>query len=227
MKLCVPITASNMNEIKGQLDELALLDFDMIEWRADYFFSMDALELIKGTFPEKELLFTIRTKAEGGEIQMDTVYLSTVYSQVALSGKVELIDLELEGICKTNPEIISRLKLLDVKLMISNHDFEKTPSKEELIDRYKKMERLGADIAKIAVMPRNMEDVEILISAAKTANELLVIPIVGISMGELGKRTRIEGKKFGSVITFGSLRKESAPGQIPAKELKQKIQAGS
>ena len=225
MKLCIPITGSNMDEIKEQLDGLALLDFDMIEWRADYYFSMEALESIKKVLPDKELMFTFRTKAEGGETQPEDDFLLYIYTLVALSGMVHIIDLELEGICKTNPDIIKRLKSSGVKLMISNHDFEKTPSKREIINRYKKMEALSADIAKIAVMPENENDVEILISAAKTANRLLQIPIVAISMGELGKKTRIEGEEFGSIITFGSLNKESAPGQIPAKELKEMLKS--
>ena len=225
MKLCVPITGSNMDEIKEQLDRLALLDFDMIEWRADYYFSMQALESIKKALPDKELMFTFRTKAEGGETQPKDEFLLYVYTLVALSGMVHIIDLELEGICKTNPDIIKRLKSSGVKLIISNHDIEKTPPEKVIIDRFKKMEALGADIAKIAVMPENKNDVEILISAAKMANLLLQIPIVAISMGELGKKTRVEGEKFGSIITFGSLDKGLALGQIPAKELKKMLKA--
>src|SRR5665648_799008 len=200
MKFCVPITGSNMDEIKEQLDGLALLDFEMIEWRADYYFSMQALESIKKALPDKELMFTFRTKAEGGETQPEDKFLLHVYLLVALSGMVHIIDLELEGICKTNPDIIKNLRKSGVKILISNHDFEKTPSEKEITDRFKKMEALGADMAKIAVMPENVKDVEILISAAKTANRLLQIPIVAISMGELGKKTRIEGEELKSML---------------------------
>ena len=225
MKLCIPITGADREEIKSQLEELDLLDFDMIELRADYHFSMEVLKEIREAFPDKELIFTFRTKAEGGETQPEEEFLLYVYTLVALSGMVHIIDLELEGICKTNPDIIKNLRKSGVKILISNHDFEKTPSEKEITDRFKKMEALGADMAKIAVMPENVKDVEILISAAKTANRLLQIPIVAISMGELGKKTRIEGEEFGSSITFGSLDKESASGQIPAKELKSMLKA--
>jgi len=225
IKICVPITGSNMEEIKCQLNELALIDVDMIEWRADYYFSMEALELIKKILPDKELIFTFRTKAEGGEKQPDDDFLLYIYTLISLSGKVNIIDLELDGICKTKPEIIERLKSSGIKLMFSNHDFEKTPSEEEIINRYKRMEELGADIAKIAVMPKDRKDVDALISAAKVADKMIQIPIVAISMGELGKVTRIDGEKIGSIITFGSLEKESAPGQIPVKELIKKLRA--
>ena len=87
------------------------------------------------------------------------------------------------------------------------------------------METIGGDIGKIAVMPKNSSDVEILISAAEEASRQLQIPIVAVSMGELGKKTRINGEDFGSILTFGSLGKASAPGQIPAKELKEKLAA--
>src|SRR5665648_52027 len=200
MKLCIPITGADKAEIKSQLEELDLLDFDMIEWRADYHFSMEVLKEIREAFPDKELIFTFRTKAEGGETQPEEEFLLYVYTLVALSGMVHIIDLELEGICKTNPDIIKNLRKSGVKILISNHDFEKTPSEKEITDRFKKMEALGADMAKIAVMPENVKDVEILISAAKTANRLLQIPIVAISMGELGKKTRIEGEELRSML---------------------------
>jgi len=225
IKLCIPVTGQNMEEIKSQLAELALHEFDMIEWRADFYFSMEALAEIREAFPGKELLFTFRTKAEGGESQPETDDLMRLYELVGLSGKVDMIDLELKGICQTNPEILEKLKSSGIKLMISNHDFEKTPRKEEMIDRYIRMEALGADIGKIAVMPKSRDDVEILIAAAKKAGGLVKMPIVAISMGELGKRTRIEGETFGSVITFGCLGKASAPGQIPVKELIERINA--
>lgn len=225
IKLCVPVTGTNMEEIKSQLIELSFLDFDMIEWRADYYFSMEGLALIKDSFPTKELIFTIRTVAEGGECTADDDGLLFLYNLVALSGKIDILDLELEGICKTNPEIVGKMKQAGMKILISNHDFEKTPGKQEIIDRYKRMEILGGDIGKIAVMPKDLDDVEKLMNGAKEARSQLEMPIIAISMGELGKKTRIDGEEFGSIITFGSLNKPSAPGQIGARELKQKLEA--
>jgi 3-dehydroquinate dehydratase-1 len=219
IKICVSITGSNMEEIKSQLDKLALLDIDMIEWRADYYFSFEALELIKRILPDKQLIFTFRTESEGGKTQPDDEFLMNLLALISDSGKVDFIDVELEGICKTKPYIIEQLKLSGIKLIISNHNFENTPSEEEIINKFKRMAELGADMAKIAVMPQNRGDVETLISAAKVAGKLIGIPIVAISMGELGENTRIDGEKFGSIITFGSLDKESAPGQIQVEEL--------
>lgn len=224
MKICVPVTGADLNEINGQLKELEDKDFDMIEWRADYFFSMEALESIRHRFPDKELIFTFRTKKEGGQSQPETGYLAYLYNLVAISGLVDIMDLEMEGICVSHPEIIKKMKAFGIRLMLSNHDFERTPEKRELIDRWNRMEKLGADIGKIAVMPQSPEDVQELMAAALEVKQMSNMPIVAISMGELGKDTRVKGEKFGSMITFASLEKASAPGQIPVDQMRKLLQ---
>lgn len=63
------------------------------------------------------------------------------------------------------------------------------------------MKYLGADLPKVAYMANNKGDVEAVINGATTAVSEIG-PVIAISMGELGKITRIEGDKFGSVVNF-------------------------
>ena len=107
---------------------------------------------------------------------------------------------------------------MGTKLIISNHDFTKTPAREEIADRYKRMMTLNADLPKIAVMPQNERDVMVML-AAMNESTAFCGPLIGISMGELGKVTRVRGGAFGSVMTFASKGKASAPGQIDAETL--------
>ena len=107
---------------------------------------------------------------------------------------------------------------MGTKLIISNHDFAKTPAREEIADRYKRMMALNADLPKIAVMPQNERDVMVML-AAMNESTAFCGPLIGISMGELGKVTRVRGGAFGSVMTFASKGKASAPGQIAAETL--------
>ena len=108
----------------------------------------------------------------------------------------------------------------NIKVIISNHDFNKTPNKEEIIERLCKMQELNADLPKIAVMPKTPSDVLILLSAT---NEMVTKyadrPIITMSMAGDGLISRISGEVFGSALTFGSAKKASAPGQIPVSEL--------
>ena len=79
---------------------------------------------------------------------------------------------------------------------------------------------MGADIAKIAVMPKDYHDVLTLLAVTNTArNGQVGIPMITISMGEAGKISRLAGGLFGSDITFAAGRESSAPGQMSFHDL--------
>ena len=166
IKICIPITGSNMDEINDQIEEMKSIEFDMIEWRVDYFYSYEALLNIKKAFPNKELLFTFRTKSEGGSWQPEDSYIEELYMKASETGLVDIIDIELFGLGKKNQDLISTIKENGLKILLSFHDFDKTPKKEVLVDIFREMEMAGADIGKIAVMPKTKDDVNVLIDAA-------------------------------------------------------------
>ena len=106
----------------------------------------------------------------------------------------------------------------------SNHDFDKTPDYEDLIYRLRKMQDMGADIPKIAVMPQNHNDVLTLLSATETMSSIYADrPIITMSMSAAGVISRLCGEVFGSAMTFGAVGRVSAPGQIPVEQLNQAI----
>ena len=82
------------------------------------------------------------------------------------------------------------------------------------------MEERGADIAKIAVMPEYKKDLLTLLAATECAAEEMQIPVVTMSMGEIGLLSRLSGEIFGSALTFGTAGAASAPGQMDAVELR-------
>ena len=109
---------------------------------------------------------------------------------------------------------------------MSNHDFEKTPSFDEITGRLIGMKQLGADVAKLACMPNSAKDVLTLLSATEAVKaQYPDEPIITMSMGKLGVISRISGELFGSALTFGSAKKASAPGQLEVTALRQILQA--
>ena len=83
-----------------------------------------------------------------------------------------------------------------------------------------KMQELGCDLVKYAVMPQSERDVLTLLDTTLTMKEEYSdTPVVTMSMGHLGVVSRICGQVFGSAITFGTAGKASAPGQLPANGL--------
>ena len=83
------------------------------------------------------------------------------------------------------------------------------------------MQECGADIVKIAVMPQSKKDVlTLLLATEEMVREHAKCPVVTMSMSEVGVVSRICGEAFGSALTFGAVKKASAPGQLGAEELR-------
>ena len=105
-------------------------------------------------------------------------------------------------------------------VIASSHEFKCTPSKDEMIRRMQKMQDMGADILKIAVMPQTKADVLTLLCATEEmARCHAERPLITMSMSPSGVISRICGEAFGSAMTFGAVGQTSAPGQIPVEHL--------
>ena len=84
-----------------------------------------------------------------------------------------------------------------VKVIASNHDFAKTPEKDEIVRRLRKMQTLGADIPKIALMPNCKKDVLTLLEATLEMSEQYADrPIITMSMAGTGVVSRLTGETF-------------------------------
>ena len=84
----------------------------------------------------------------------------------------------------------------------------------------RKMQELGADISKIAVMPQSTEDVLTLLSATEEMRRCYADrPVITMSMAATGVISRVCGEVFGSSMTFGAAKKASAPGQMGIEDL--------
>ncbi len=226
-KIIVPIVAETREEILRDARNLRESGCDLVEWRADWFdnvFSFDRvreiLEELRGILGDRPLLFTFRTKKEGGEKEIDPEAYAELNIRAAETGSVDLIDAELF----TGDEIVSRMiteaHAACVKVITSSHDFQHTPEKQEILARLLKMKTLGADILKVAVMPESRRDVITLLDATESfSSENPDVPIITMSMSGCGLVSRLSGESFGSAATFGAVGKTSAPGQIDAETL--------
>ena len=226
-KICVPIAGREEEEILSAAREIKASPADMVEWRADWFDGISdperirsVLERLRNAMGELPLLFTFRTSGEGGEKEIDVPAYVRLNGSAARSGMADLVDVEAFTGGGAAEEIIGEAHSAGVKVIASNHDFHQTPSQEEIISRLVKMQDMGADIAKIAVMPQSRKDVLTLLSATEEmTSEYAQIPVITMSMGALGAISRVCGETFGSAVTFGAVGRGSAPGQLGAGEL--------
>lgn len=221
-KICVPIVSKTKNEILAEAENINRLNPDLAEWRVDYFEDVFEIEKVKAILceirtilEEIPIIFTFRTKNEGGERVIEASDYLKLNSEIAATGNADLIDVEAFFDNDTVSEIITKAHNSGISIIASNHDFLKTPSKEEIILRLRKMQDLGADILKIAVMPVSNEDVLTLLAATQDmALKYAKKPLITISMSGKGLASRLFGETFGSAVTFASSKEASAPGQI-------------
>ena len=176
------------------------------------------MKALRETLGDMPILFTFRTSKEGGEKAIEADAYVELNQKAAKTGLIDLVDVEAFTGDDAVKAVVETAHECGVKVVASNHDFHKTPAQEEIVSRLKKMQELGADIPKIAVMPQSQRDVMVML-AAMNESTAFCGPLIGISMGELGKLTRVRGGAFGSVMTFASKGKASAPGQIDAETL--------
>ena len=227
-KICVSVIEKRTKDIVKSAASIKALGADIIEWRADWFQDvfdknemLHTLERIRGALGNTPLLFTFRTGKEGGACKIDPDMYVNVTRRAIKSGSIDMVDIELFTGEAEVQELVTLAKENGVKIVMSNHDFQKTPPKEEIIARLRKMQEIGADIPKIAVMPQSRRDVLTLLAATEEMTSTYADrPIVTMSMSGTGVLSRLCGEVFGSAMTFGAAGKASAPGQMEVEDLK-------
>ncbi len=226
-KICVPIVGVTKADILAAAESFKGVKLDVVEWRVDWFEGVfdfpqveDVLKDLRPALGETPILFTFRTSKEGGEKAIEPEAYVELNSKAAATGLVDLVDVEAFTGDEYVTAIIEAAHAAGVKVVASNHDFDKTPEKDDIVGRLRKMQDLGADIPKIAVMPQSRKDVITLLTATEEmATNYADRPIITMSMAGTGLVSRLVGEAFGSALTFGAVGKASAPGQMNAEDL--------
>ena len=226
-KIIVPIVGVTKEEILSAARSFDAIPIDVVEWRVDWFEGVfdfarieDVLKELRDILGDTPLLMTFRTSKEGGEKDIDADAYKELNIKAAKTRYVDFVDVEIFTGDKIVSEIIDAVHAAGVKVIASNHDFDKTPAKSDIIYRLRKMQDMGADIPKIAVMPQSKKDVLTLLAATEEMTSCYADrPIITMSMAGTGVISRLCGEVFGSSMTFGAAGKASAPGQMGVEDL--------
>jgi 3-dehydroquinate dehydratase I len=239
-KICVPLNGRTEEEIMSQISAALKEPCDLLEWRADFYLKYQDTNQWKPILSKirsrtkKPLIFTLRSEAEGGQSTLRRSDALALLRDVCEQGDVDLVDIELfeddGSLDEAKMEfLVETAHSNNKKVILSNHDFDKTPDMDAIIKRLQAMDRLGADLPKVAYMPLSHEDVATLLEAARViSTDVMFKPFVAISMGEIGQESRLAGGPFGAAITFAAPpspdgQSTTAPGQIEAVELYRRI----
>ena len=216
MKLVVSVMPKSLEEAQG-IDSMRYIDADIIEWRADFLPKEAILQVAPAIFEKfagRELLFTLRTRAEGGEIDLSSEDYVQIIKDVAQLYQPEYIDFEYFS----HKDVFE--EMLDFpNLVLSYHNFQETP--ENMMEILSELTSLTPKVVKVSVMAHTEQDVLDLMNFTrgfKTLNPEQ--EYVTISMGKVGKVSRITSDVTGSSWSFASLDEASAPGQISLSSMK-------
>lgn len=167
------------------------------------------------------VLLTVRTAAEGGGAGLDDDAYSGLLRRL-IEGLADLeaarrpAALDVEQARGGTAELVVRAHGAGLDAVVSHHDLRATPADEAMLARLRAMADAGADVAKLAVVPRGPRDVARLLGVTARASEELDVAVATMSMGPLGAVSRLSGAVFGSALTFATAGgAPSAPGQLP------------
>ena len=222
---CIPLVAKDLEQLLARARTAHDLQADVVEWRADSYGELsvnglvEAARALRSTLKREPILFTLRIGTEGGMQEMPQDLRLACIDEVLRFDFVDLIDIEVCNGAEVVQSIIKNAREQGKRVIASLHDFQGTPPNEILLEKISTMVSHGADIAKIACMPRDGGDVLRLLQVTLTARRLFpAIPLCTISMGALGFLSRVAGFLYGSDMTFAVGTASSAPGQIAIGE---------
>ncbi len=188
----------------------------LVELRIDRFNPSRAESILKALKALKKSGFsvigTIRIKKEGGHFSGSEKDRLELFEKIIKS--VDAVDVELGSpICRSVARLAKRNRKA---VVVSFHDFKKTPSNQNLRSVLKKSKSAGADIIKIAAAAETREDFTRMMDfLAENRGKNLIV----ISMGKIGSASRLVFPFLGSLLSYGFIGKSSAPGQFPAADL--------
>ena len=212
-KTCVSIAESSPNKIKIKL-KAALKKSDYVEVRLDFLKKEQvpkALEIIKKDL--NKIVCTLRPKTEGGKFEGNEKERISIIKLISEYNPY-LLDIEYNTL-KKNKELVKYLKSTKTKLLVSWHDFKKTPKNTELQNKIKQMSKFSRNVKIVSTAKSTDDSTRMLELYSKRGKNNLI----SFAMGDLGKISRILCLYLGSPYTYVSLGKAVAPGQFSVDEV--------
>ena len=226
--IITPLVGRTRDHIVAEVQAILPMRPDMLEWRLDFFDAIADVDAVLATVQAIRracaavpLLLTRRSAAEGGQaITIDEEAVLALLIRACEAGGIDFVDYEMSSPAPYVARLRAASAAHGVGLVLSFHDFHGTPDADSLVARFAAAEALGADVAKVAVMPHSPGEVLTLLSATWRASQTVGVPLISMSMGSLGALSRIAGWQFGSAATFAMGQHASAPGQIGLQDLR-------
>ena len=216
MKIVVPVMPRSLEEAQA-IDISRFHGVDIIEWRADVLPKDDIITVAPAIFEKfagHEIIFTIRTSKEGGQLTLTSEEYVGLIREIDAIYHPDYIDFEYYS----HKDVFSQM--LDFpNLVLSYHNFEEMP--EDIMEIFSELTSLAPRVVKIATMPKTEREVLDLMNYTRGFKSINPEQeFATMSMGKLGRISRLASDLVGSSWTFASLDQASAPGQVSLNNMK-------
>ncbi|WP_367120954.1 type I 3-dehydroquinate dehydratase [Staphylococcus capitis] len=221
------ITQLCLDELIKYKDYIDIVELRIDQWENFVIKNVDTvIQQLRGLNLDFKILVTYRTSNQGGKGNVEETTYIDILKLLIEYAQFELLDIEWSGAINTDQyaQLITDAQEKNLNVVLSHHNFEETPSLEEIKFIYYKMQKLAPQYLKLAVMPNNKEDVLHLLEAMSVTSDNTPYKVIGISMSHLGLVSRVAQGVFGGSISYGCLGESQAPGQIHVKALKQQLE---
>lgn len=221
------ITQLCLDELIKYKDYIDIVELRIDQWENFVIKNVDiVIQQLRGLNLDFKILVTYRTSNQGGKGNVEETTYIDILKLLIEYAQFELLDIEWSGAINTDQyaQLITDAQEKNLNVVLSHHNFEETPSLEEIKFIYYKMQKLAPQYLKLAVMPNNKEDVLHLLEAMSVTSDNTPYKVIGISMSHLGLVSRVAQGVFGGSISYGCLGEPQAPGQIHVKALKQQLE---
>jgi len=216
--VCGAVLAKNIRVMSSAVSRALEQGADLVELRVDGLQNQEGWKrLLRGGFP---MILTNRPRREGG------VFLGSEEKRVktileAIEGNVPCVDIEFSTPEKLRNRVVSAANRAGVSVLMSSHDLSVTPAVKVLREQVKKMAEAGCDLAKVVTFAQNPSDSMRVLDFLVEVQDEVSVPVIAFAMGDAGKITRIASLLLGSPITYASVGRTTAPGQLGVAETKQ------
>lgn len=218
-RVAVPLSDNEIRDRGGRAAWLA----DVFELRVDQFERPDAATLADALslarLHQRPALVTVRDPAEGGVRALPDRVRLDLYRR-AIEAGASGVDVELRA--SIRDDVCREAAARGCTVILSVHDFHKTPPKRELLRAIDQGRDAGADIVKIACLAGSTADLAVLLDVLRERRRQ---GLIVIAMGEAGRASRVFFPLVGSLLTYGCLERANAPGQLTAEELVRELTA--
>ena len=209
MRICASIGAKNLGALERLIKNAFSKGADYIEIRFDFLKISEIEAAIKIAEPTKSrAVFTLRSADEAGTFEGSENKRVALLKRLSTAGPM-LLDVEYLTI-RDNDDLADFLISQRTPILVSWHDFKRTPSSNQLRDILAQM-KIYSNYAKIVTMAKDADDA---FRVLELYEGITGVKLIAFAMGEFGIISRILCTMAGNApFTYATVERSTAPGQ--------------